>query len=799
MKKIMMVFVSLSIVTLLSGQKPFPTYYERVRFQSAGQAASGVGLYGYDNPAVLVYLRSFELAYWHDSDPDDDTGQWGLSAALPGLGFNLFKEHAGTSSITDYNAGLAWRLPGSGFGIGYEWHSGDTGVFDRQPLVKLGLVLRPARFVSLSALGCLATSGGGREGVIEIALRPLGTDRLTFYADGIRNNFDQPADPSWSAGVLLEPLAGLRLNGRYFEDKTYAVGLYWSLGRLGAHTQLHFNEHSEHYMSSIGVRLGGFDRTFLRDMLGRRSQYLGLDLKGEVKYRRSAFFDKSRTFLDLLTLVERARRDPKVAGMTLNLSGMAVNPEMAWELRSALVDFKASGKRVVIYADNLGMTEYHLASVADRIVLDPCGIVMLPGVMWGRYYIRHTLDKMGIGVEEWRFFKYKSAAETVARDAMSEADREQWQAIIDDWYELVKNDVCSSRGITPADFDSLIDHRVAFMPDEAVAAGLADTVGRAEAVEQAVTRLEGRKKAIAGPSMLVDRSLPWDYAWGDRPVIAVVYALGECAMDQGIKARQLAKDLEAVSRDRRIKAVVFRVDSPGGDGLASDVVAEALKQCAKTKPVIVTQGLVAGSGGYWISMYGDTILAAPHTLSGSIGVIGFWFYNQGLNDKVGVTTDKVQRGEHADLGYGFSYPLMGMLPDRNLTDDERLEMERLIRSFYREFVAKVAAGRNLKPDSVDAIGQGRVWSGTDGRDVGLIDELGGLQDAIAIARARAGIPVDAEMDIVELPKPPMLPSDLFKPKLVGVDESARQILARFQFLCRLNGRALAVMPLDYLF
>jgi protease-4 len=162
------------------------------------------------------------------------------------------------------------------------------------------------------------------------------------------------------------------------------------------------------------------------------------------------------------------------------------------------------------------------------------------------------------------------------------------------------------------------------------------------------------------------------HVWGELPRIAVVYALGECAMDSGIKARTLSKEVDALVEDSGIEAIVFRVDSPGGDAMASDLVAEALKKAKGKKPVIVTQGAVAASGGYWLSMYGDKIVAAPHTITGSIGVIGGWFYNAGLKEKLGMTTDRVQAGDHADIGFGMVLPFLGLgVPDRNLTEWER--------------------------------------------------------------------------------------------------------------------------------
>ncbi|MDH3217728.1 MAG: S49 family peptidase, partial [Candidatus Krumholzibacteria bacterium] len=207
--------------------------------------------------------------------------------------------------------------------------------------------------------------------------------------------------------------------------------------------------------------------------------------------------------------------------------------------------------------------------------------------------------------------------------------------------------------------------------------------------------------------------------------------------------------------DRQTKAVVLRVDSPGGSALASDLVAEQLRQCAEKRPVIVTQGDVAASGGYWLSMYGDEIYALPSTISGSIGVIGAWLWNDGLGEKLGHTSDHVQVGDKADIGFGIRLLLAGpMLPDRNLTTEERGEVEEQMLTLYRAFLEKVGSGRNMDPDDVDKVAQGRVFSGTDGVEAGLVDKIGGLVTAIQAARAAAGIKESEHVKVVEYPKMP---------------------------------------------
>jgi len=258
------------------------------------------------------------------------------------------------------------------------------------------------------------------------------------------------------------------------------------------------------------------------------------------------------------------------------------------------------------------------------------------------------------------------------------------------------------------------------------------------------------KKGLAATELLAN-SLPPE-KWGTAPKIAVVYGLGVCAMDSGIRARWLEKVFSALGKSKSVKAIVFRVDSPGGDGMASDLVAEALKKCSETKPVIISQGQVAASGGYWISMYGDKILAGPNTITGSIGVIFGWVYDKGIGAKLGMTSDLVQRGKHADLGRGISIPFTGLqVPARNLTLEERQKAETIIKQHYQDFVERVAAGRNMTVERVKEIAEGRIYSGTAGKKINLVDEIGGLMKALEIAKEEAGLKQTQEVEIIEIP------------------------------------------------
>ena len=800
MQRLVLPFLlSCSILTLASGQT-YPSYYSTSDLSLASPGALKFGLYGFDNPALLNYVRQPDFQFtWSDARGSwNDFNRWGLFTAVPNVGFGLVKTKNGPASVTDYRLSLGFGDRTVGFGVAYGFVGGDKALFGRRNTWTLGALIRPDPLLSVGLIGTATTSGGASEGVLDLGIRPLRDEMLTVFADyGIQNNQTLKTG-SWSYGVAVEPLAGVRLIGRYFDAHTFAVGVSLSLGNAGLTGQSTFDKDARRSYNTYSIRVGALDRTILSHF-GKNSKNIGMDLNGGMKYQRFMFFDHSNTLESTLDAIAKGGNDETVAGIAINTSGMNVNREMLWELREALKTFKSKGKKLVIFVDNPTIEEYDFATVADKIVLDPLGTIYLPGYVMGSPYFKGTLEKLGIGYDEFRYFKYKSAVEVFSRDKMSDADREQRQKYIDDLYAETRKDVCEGRGFTPAKFDSLVNDKVVFIAADAVSEGLVDTMGRWETAKAVLEKLEGGTKRLAGTSSIAAYNLPYDNRWSEPPRIAVIYALGVCAMDQGIKARTLSKVIEEAGKDRKVKAIVFRVDSPGGDAMASDYVAEALKEAKKNKPVIVSQGYVAGSGGYWISMYADTIVAAPSTITGSIGVIAGWMYDKGFKEKLGVTTDLVKAGAHADLGFGFTLPLVGIgIPDRDVTPEERAKIGYIIKSYYKDFVAKVAEGRNTTPEKIEQIAQGHFYSGLDGAKIDLVDVLGGLQDAIRIARERAGIRQGDPVTIVELPKPGFVDFSMFIPRLIGVEQSVSTdpTVEELKFRLEHNGQPIPIMPLD---
>ena len=513
-----------------------------------------------------------------------------------------------------------------------------------------------------------------------------------------------------------------------------------------------------------------------------QTAYLELSLNNQAIHNRISTA-RSQSPLELIRVINRAAKDKRIQGIIINAAGFYANQEYMWELRAALSEFKSGGKKICAFISAADLDLYCLASVADKIVMDEQGILNPAGYAWGRGYVQHTLDKLGIGVQEMRYLKYKSAMEMFVRDSISDEDRIQYGEWLDDIYSVTKDIVVNARSWEPDKFDEVLNNGFMYSAKDALRQGLVDYIGREDAVKKAINELEGSEVKYFVCSGDLNTSLSGSkshYGPGKAggffrqpPVIAVVYANGQTDMEQGMAARSLSKTIRKISENKQVKAIVLRIDSPGGSAEAADYIAEAVKYAKKKIPVVVSMGSVAASGGYWAAMYANEIIASPYTLTGSVGVIGSWFYDKGLNQKLGFTVDVLQRGDHADLATGI------ILPRRNLNTVEAERYRQLLMDIYEDFVAKVAAGRNMDIEKVEAIAQGRVYSGLGAFNAGLIDKIGGLGDAVNSARILAGIPEDKKIAFAEFPKPKFLDKMLMR--------LSKQSVQQFAYASQTNG------------
>ena len=782
----------------VDAQQGFSFFHNRNEFLFASPNAMKYGLDGFDNPALLNYVEKFDLMFdWTNQNASwNDLKNWGLFSAIPNFGFGMSHKKIGNLAITDYKLSAALGNRTFSLGAGYGWSKGNEIEFGRTDIVTLGTLIRPSEYFSFGLVGTTSTKINSQEGYADLAIRPLGNELITVFGDyAIRSKkVEGIKKDNWSAGLVVELLPGLRLTGRYFDTKSFTIGINIGLGNIGVSSQAIFDSKSKHAYNTYGIRIGGYDRNILSTFTPS-PKYLEMNFYGAIKYQRYKLFDNSNTLYSIIQQINAAKEDKNISGIAINTSGIRVNREMLWEIRRQLIEFKSTGKKVIIFIDNPDLTIYHFASVADKIIMDPLGAINIIGYVTGRTFYKQALDNLGIGIDEHRFFKYKSAAENLSREKMSEADKEQRQKLLDDNYDLALKEICEGRNISPKGFDKIVNEFGALLAQGALEKKLVDTLARWDAVAEVIKKIENEEKGLT--ATIEKQILPSDNQWGEPNKIAVIYALGICAMDEGITARKLVKDVEAVTNDPSIKAIVLRIDSPGGDGIASDYIAQAILKCKKIKPVIISQGSVAASGGYWLSMFGDKILAGPNTVTGSIGVISLWAYNKGLKEKIGFSTDYVKKGEHADLPFGMTIPFVGVtLPDRNLTNDERNRLESYIKLMYNDFVNNVADGRKLKPEYVDSIGQGRVWSGTDGLKNGLVDIIGGLDDAIKLAKKKAGIKEDEYIKIIQYPDMPILDFSFLQPKLFGVDVKEDEFIKSLKFRLNNVGKPMPLIPLE---
>ena len=745
----MLVLVSLSMLGMVPeiGRAQAPdmaSYYETADFLGAPSASFREGLLGYANPAVPAVSGNHLVGVWSTRGRRAATvDDWGVLTSMGGLGAGVVRRRAGGFRATGYHLSVAGGTDEAVFGLGYQGFSGDATALGRYNRVRLGTVVRPMSFLSVGLVGNVALETDDREVVSTVGVRPLGSSRLTLFADAAWGEGEALADVPWSAGATVEVVPGIDLRGRYFEDESVSLGLRVELGRAGVDSQSRLDADGNYAGQVNRIRVGDYVPSAIAETVREGEEHIELSLDGPVPYRETRFADlfgeAPPRFYEVLRTIRQAGASDRVTALALNLSGMEVRPELAWELRTAVREAQQQGVTVVVHLESGDMTTYHLASVADVVSLDPQGTLTLPGYAASRTFFKGTLDKLGLGVQAWRFFEYKSAFEALSRTDFSPADSLQRRAYVDDQYELTRGEVTTSRPLGPDSFDRIIDEKTVLTAEDARQAGLVDTLARWSDREALLNEAVGEETASIDPDVL-DQIATATRGWGTRPEIAVVYGIGATQVEGGMGSRALSERLRDLATNDDVAAVVFRVDSPGGAPVAAGQVGDAIKRCAEEKPVIVSQGQVAASGGYWVSTHADTIVAGPNTLTGSIGVIGGWIYDDGFSDKTGLSSDVVQRGERADLFKGLRLPLVGVsIPTRKLTEEELTRVEEVIRSGYDNFVETVAQGRDTTEAHIRDVGAGRIYSGQAGKDVGLVDEIGGLSRALELAREAAGL------------------------------------------------------------
>jgi protease-4 len=476
-----------------------------------------------------------------------------------------------------------------------------------------------------------------------------------------------------------------------------------------------------------------------------KNSILHLDLNGRTLVERTSdedlvfgsFLDpfggeNTAGLVNLKKAIAEAKSNENVKGIYLNAGLFGAGQAGLLELREALIDFKTSGKFIVAYDEAYSEGGYFLASVADEIYLNPLGGIDFNGFSSEGIFLKGFFEKVGIKPEVFRVGEFKSAVEPFILDKMSPENRLQTQYFLDDINNHALELIAKSRGIAQDSLIRINQQMLVRKPKDAVTYKLATALKYEDEVHSILKEKLGLKEddqiETINATDLGGMAKSQNITSSNR--IAVILAEGEIVdgnADGAISSEKFAKEIRKARKDENIKAIVLRVNSPGGSILASEVIWREMSEAKKVKPVIVSMGEVAASGGYYIAAPADTIVAQPNTITGSIGIFGILFNVQELvNDKLGVTTDVVSTGELSDFGNMA----------RPLTEVERTIIQSSVEDGYETFISRVAEGRGMHPDSVRKVASGRVWTGTQAKARGLVDVLGGLDTAIGIAAAK---------------------------------------------------------------
>jgi protease-4 len=463
-----------------------------------------------------------------------------------------------------------------------------------------------------------------------------------------------------------------------------------------------------------------------------------LDYGGKSNYKEFNHYVVNHDGLsDIIKAIDFAKDDDRIKGISILNVHSELGAAQSKALRDALADFKTSGKFVKAYADVFMQRDYYLASVADSIYMSPVGVFELKGLSSEVMFFKDFQDKSGIRFEVVRHGKYKSAVEPFLENKMSDANRQQLTVLLKSIWQSISTEIAASRKITTERVDAIATGLLARTSEAAKSEKLIDVVAYEDVYHNAI-----RKALKVDKDKKYNKIKILDYAenvatsnadYGIDDKIAIVYAQGEILDGEGsetyIGDGAIRRAIEKARKDKKVKAVVLRVDSPGGSALTSDLIWRELELTKQVKPVVVSMGNLAASGGYYISCGANRIFAERNTITGSIGVFGMLPNLTGISNKIGIHTERVStHGNDAD--YSAFMPL---------SDKFRGVAQAEVERIYNTFVSRVAAGRKLTAAQVDSIGQGRIWSGTEAVKIGLVDRIGGMGDAIAEAAKLAKI------------------------------------------------------------
>ena len=540
----------------------------------------------------------------------------------------------------------------------------------------------------------------------------------------------------------------------------------------------------------------------------QKESFLELIISGQVAERTvedpvlDVFDTPSITSLqDILQAIRKAKIDNNIHGILFRPLAATMGWGKTEDVRNALLDFKSSGKPIYAYLEAAADRDYYLATAADSIVGPGAGILFINGFVSEPVFLKETLGKIGIEADFVTSGKYKNAPDTYTRQNMSDSQREVLNSILDEFYARYVDTLAVSRNLKATDIHRHID-RGLYTMEAAREYGLLDSLMYYQEFKDYLKQKWDNELEFVSLGRY-GKTAPSNLGLKSRETIAVVFGVGtivvggadQFGQDGLITSGGMAKSIRKAADNDDVKAIILRIDSPGGSGLASDIIWREVVEAKKKKPVIVSISDVAASGGYYISMAADTIVAHPSSIVGSIGVYAGKFAWSKLYDKIGLKKEKVKRGRNADL---FS-------ETQTFTAEQREIIRKFIMDFYDEFITKAAEGRNTTPEEIHKIAQGRVWTGEQGLQHGLVDVLGDFHTAVQIAKEKAGIPVDDPVRLIIYPRLKTYFERLFDtsfsvdvfdiiPELQGMPDGMRNMVVALPYFQA--GEPLYLMPYD---
>jgi len=731
----------------------FAQYVEGADYLTESVATVDRGLAGMVNPAGLGYWSSMGLLYAHTFTDSSYKGDDGAMISSKGSFFGVeWLNHSSGLFRRKYTLAMGDKvLPNFYIGLSYSWFSSGNPIYHKVKDWKFGMMYRPRPIVSLGMVfdrinepkfgefkqKRLYTPG--------LALRPFG-DKFTISSDARWLEGDELAKLKSNVRISAGSFHGVSFLGEYRTEGQWRFGMTFDFEttRLGGQGKLRNEKDWAGGTYSMEVGMVRFGETMPPQ--SRTGMITLNDKIAEEPRKGSLFGGGKRSLFSVIDALHKGAEDPRIDGLLIRFDGLQLDFASAQELRNAISVFRSNGKRVTAFMSVAGNLDYYLASAADEIYMDPSGLLELKGLAINSRFYKGTMDKLGIQAQFVHTGPHKTYGDAYSETTLTAAAREQIDWLLDDLYAQFVDGISTGRRILPEKVKSFIDAGP-YTSQRAYKAGLIDGLKHFdELVDDNTEKVNLNQVDLVAFYTMKD----YNSHWSEPKKIAVVYANGTITQGQNgnsllqgktIGDNSLVRALRKIRYDRSIKAVVLRVDSPGGDVFASENIYRQLELLKGKKPLVVSMGGVAASGGYYISCPGDEILASPGTITGSIGVVMGKVDLSGLYGKIGVRNETIRRGEHADIRSS----------NRPATDDEMAMIDTILWDFYSDFLNKVGTWRKLDTDSIDAIGQGRVWTGRQAMARGLIDTYGGLWEAIEQARQKAKIDPEDELQIEAYP------------------------------------------------